>query len=95
MPALLVVDGIRGLYLGKLEMPAAYCLLRDRADSSTSALDLAACDSAAAFNLCAGLNGISGLLRVINEPEESLFLPALKAHGFVETDQQHEMLMEL
>ena len=36
-----------------------------------------------------------GQLRVLNEPEESLFMNPLLANGFVETDRQHEMLLVL
>jgi hypothetical protein len=38
---------------------------------------------------------LPGRLRVVNEPEDGLFSAALVAHGFVETDRQHEMVCEL
>ena len=33
--------------------------------------------------------------RIVNEPEESLFIATLTAHGFAEVERQHEMSCDL
>lgn len=37
---------------------------------------------------------VAGGLRVLNEPEESLFVAPLIENGFAETERQHEMVIE-
>lgn len=95
LPGLLIKDGLRGLYLGGRERPEAYALLSRRADGNTYLFDLAAADGEHARALCAALGGVAGTLKIVNEPEHSLFTKPLLAHGFVETDRQHEMLLNL
>ena len=95
LPALLAADGPRGLCLGDKQAPAAYGLLITRPDGGTNLIDLAAADEESAKALSAGINKLPGALRVVNEPENSLFIPALLANGFVETDRQYEMACEL
>jgi ribosomal protein S18 acetylase RimI-like enzyme len=95
LPALLVMDGLRGLYLGTRAMPDAYALLRSWPNGMTYIVDLAAAGKEEADALCAGLDNIEGHLRIINEPEGSHFCAALASHNFVETERQHEMVMTL
>jgi GNAT superfamily N-acetyltransferase len=95
--ALLVMEGLQGLYLGEREMPQAYALFREGPNEKTYIVDLAARHPAEASALCAGLTAHAHQksLRIINEPESSIFCEALKAHGFVESERQHEMRMAL
>jgi hypothetical protein len=95
LPSLLATDGVRGFYLGETDAPRAYALLAARPDGVAQLVDLAACDDEAAHALAAGLVALPYRLRLGNEPEDSLFIAALAAHGFVETDRQHEMACEL
>jgi ribosomal protein S18 acetylase RimI-like enzyme len=97
LSALLVMEDVRGLYLGERELPSAYALFREGPNEKTYIVDLAAREQADADALCAGLTAHVGLrsLRIINEPESSIFCAALTAHGFVESERQHEMRMAL
>jgi GNAT superfamily N-acetyltransferase len=97
LAALLVMEEMRGLYLGEREMPQAYALFREGPNEKTYIVDLAARDPAEADALCAGLTSYTQQksLRIINEPESSIFCAALLAHGFVESERQHEMRMAL
>jgi ribosomal protein S18 acetylase RimI-like enzyme len=95
LSALLVMDGLRGLYLGARDRPDAYALLRSWPNGLTYIVDLAAAGKEEAYALCAGLDHVEGRLRLINEPEGSHFCAALASHNFVETERQHEMLMTL
>jgi GNAT superfamily N-acetyltransferase len=97
LAALLVMEEVRGLYLGEREMPQAYALLREGPNEKMYIVDLAARDPLEADALCAGLTAVAGLrsLRIVNEPESSIFCAALTAHGFNESERQHEMRMTL
>lgn len=96
LPSLLIKGGLRGLYLGERARPEAYALLTEAAlEGVTHVFDLAAADAARARELCASLGGVPGALKIINEPEHSLFTAPLIEHGFVETERQHEMLIDL
>ena len=95
LSALLVMDGLQGLYLGAREMPDAYALLRSWPSGLTYIVDVAAARKEDAEALCAGLDRFRGRLRIINEPESSIFCEALEAHNFVATERQHEMAMAL
>ncbi|HEV2912011.1 MAG TPA: GNAT family N-acetyltransferase [Pyrinomonadaceae bacterium] len=95
LPALLVMDGLRALYLGERDSPDAYALFRAWPDGMTYIVDLAARGSEYAAALCAGLDHVGGALRIINEPETSIFNAPLMAHGFAETDRQRELIMAL
>ena len=95
LPALLVMDGLRALYLGERDNPEAYALLREWPGGITFIVDLAAGGSEHAAALCAGLDHVEGPLRIINEPGGSIFNAPLMAQGFVETDSQREMIMSL
>lgn len=97
LSALLVMDELRGIYLGEREMPKAYALFREGPNEKTYLVDLAARHPADADALCAGLTAHvdQKSLRIINEPEGSIFCEALSAHGFVQTACQHEMRMAL
>lgn len=95
LASLMVMNGLRGLCLGEPAWPDAYALLRDWPDGTTYLVDLAAGESAQAEALCAALHHVTGPLRIINEPDNSIFNAPLTAHGFSETDRQHEMVMTL
>lgn len=96
LPGLLVKSRMRGLYLGERERPDAYVLLTESADEGVTYLsDLAAADASVARELCAALVGIAGPLKINNEPEHGLFTAPLIEHGFVETERQHEMVIDL
>lgn len=94
-PASLLASNLRGLHLGPRRRPRAYTLTVRNKDGNTYLPDLAAADAAQADALCAALSAVPGPLKVINEPEQSIFVAALSAHGFAEVLRQHEMVMEL
>jgi ribosomal protein S18 acetylase RimI-like enzyme len=94
LPSLLVAV-TRGLRLGPRESPRAYALVSEGRDGKTYLSDLAAEEAGAARELSAGLACVGGALRIINEPEQSLFVAPLLERGFVETHRQHEMSIEL
>ncbi|HKG13883.1 MAG TPA: GNAT family N-acetyltransferase [Pyrinomonadaceae bacterium] len=94
LPSLLVAV-TRGLRLGPRESPRAYALVSEGRDGKTYLSDLAAEDAGAARELSAGLASVGGALRIINEPEQSLFVAPLLEQGFAETHRQHEMAIEL
>lgn len=91
----LLIGNLRGLYLGERERPRAYALLGTGQDGTQYVSDLAAAEADAAAALCASLKGVAGALKIVNEPEHSLFTGPLLANGFVETERQHEMQMSL
>lgn len=91
LPALLAAS-LRGFYLGESARPSAYALLGRGLDGNTYVSDLAAAGRGAARSLAAGLGGA---LKVVNEPEESLFVEPLLAAGFFASERQHEMHMSL
>ena len=93
--AALLVRRERGRYLGPRRRPRAYALLSEWDDGSTYLSDLAAADAAGADELASALAAIAGTLKVINESEHSLFVGPLLSRGFVETERQHEMVMDL
>jgi ribosomal protein S18 acetylase RimI-like enzyme len=95
LASLLAMNGLRGLYLGERDNPQAYALLRDWPDGATYLVDLAALESAHVEALCVGLDHVPGRLRINNEPDNSIFNAPLVAHGFRETERQHEMVMAL
>jgi GNAT superfamily N-acetyltransferase len=94
LPSLLVSDGVRGFYLGEISSPDAYALSMSRDDGVTYLIDLASADAKSAHVLSARIAQRPGMLRVINEPQDSLFITTLRAYGFVEKDRQHEMISE-
>lgn len=91
LPALMVMDGLRGLCVGERDWPSAYALLREGPGGVTSVVDLAATAEA----LCAGLGRVLGPLRITNEPDASIFIAPLTTHGFRELERQREMEMTL
>lgn len=95
LAAVLATDNVRGFCLGETGAPAAYAIISPRPDGGMQLIDLAAADADSADALCAGLSTLPGRLRTVNEPEGSLFINPLAAHGFVETDRQYEMACEL
>jgi hypothetical protein len=96
LPTLLASDGLQGLYLGERELPRAYALLREGPNQQRYIVDLAARRPEDADALCEGVAArVEGSLRIINEPESSIFCAALQAQGFLQTASQHEMRMAL
>jgi ribosomal protein S18 acetylase RimI-like enzyme len=94
LPALLVAN-LRGLCVGDPERPEAYALIGRARDGNAYISDLAAADADSASALAAGLGGGAGTLKIVNEPEHSLFVRPLSENGFVETERQHEMHLTL
>ena len=95
LPSLLVKGSLRGLRVGGGGQTQAYALATREADGSAYLVDLAAAGPAEAGRLCAGLERLGAPLKIVNEPEHSLFVAPLLERGFVETDRQHEMLLDL
>lgn len=95
LPSLLVKGGMRGLYLGERARPRAYALLTNGVDGITYLSDLAAADAPSARELCEGLRGVAGTLKIINEPEHGLFAAPMLECGFAVSERQHEMVLEL
>jgi RimJ/RimL family protein N-acetyltransferase len=95
LPTLLITEGARGFYLGVSTEPSAYALAVTWSEGRTHLIDLAAPDTEQAEALCARLTEIPDVVRIVNEPEESIFVYALIKHGFVEIDRQLEMHCEL
>jgi GNAT superfamily N-acetyltransferase len=91
LPTLLARTNMRGFHLGERAAPDAYVLLSYGRDGYTYIMDLAAAEAPAAEALCAALAGLPGTLKIVNEPEHSLFTRPLVGAGFRETDRQHEM----
>jgi ribosomal protein S18 acetylase RimI-like enzyme len=94
LASLLAAD-LRGLRVGGRRRPRAYALLGYGRDGVTYISDLAAEDVRGARELCAALDSAPGPLKVVNEPERSLFAQPLVEHGFAEIARQHEMTIEL
>lgn len=94
LPSLLV-GNLRGFYLGRRDHPDAYALLGTGQDGAVLVSDLAAAEADHAKALCVALKGVAGALKIVNEPEHSLFREPLLASGFVETERQYEMRMRL
>ena len=94
LPALLAAD-LRGFYVGERRRPRAYALLGRGRDGNTYISDLAAASAEHAEEMCAALGGVSGPLKILNEPERGPFAAPLLAHGFVEVLRQYQMTTEL
>jgi len=94
LPALLTAD-LRGFYVGERRRPRAYALLSRGRDGNTYVSDLAAAGAEHAEEMCAALEGVSGSLKILNEPERGPFAAPLLAHGFTVILRQHQMAMEL
>lgn len=95
LPSMIAGRSSGGLRLGPRQSPRAYALLSEGADGNTYLTDLGAEDAASARELTSGLLArIKGALRIVNEPEESLFVAPLLEQGFAETHRQYEMTIE-
>ncbi|HEV2766040.1 MAG TPA: GNAT family N-acetyltransferase [Pyrinomonadaceae bacterium] len=95
LPSLLVKGSLRGLRLTGDRDTRAYALVAREPDDTTYLVDLAADAPQDAQQLSAALAELAGPLKIVNEPEQSLFAAPLTAHGFAETDRQHEMRLAL
>jgi RimJ/RimL family protein N-acetyltransferase len=95
LPTLLITEGARGFCLGESTAPSAYVIAVTWSEGRTHLIDLAATDAEQAEALSARLSQIPDVVRIVNEPEESIFVSALIKHGFVEIDRQLEMHCEL
>ncbi|MFL5802045.1 MAG: GNAT family N-acetyltransferase [Roseiflexaceae bacterium] len=95
LPALLVQGGLRGLATPAGETAAAYLLYQAGADGSARIADLGATQVAQAGALLAALQAHFVRLITVNEPADSPLIAAFESAGFVETDRQHEMWIEL
>lgn len=94
LPSLLIAD-LRGFRVGDPERPRAYALIGRSRQGDAYVSDLAAEDATAARELCAGLDRLAPALRIVNEPADGLFAAPLAERGFVETERQHELHMDL
>jgi hypothetical protein len=95
LPSLLVQGGLSGLALGAGDTTPAYALYQAGADGSARIADLGATDVARAGALLAALQARFTRLITVNEPGDSPLIAAFGSAGFVETDRQHELWMEL
>ncbi len=95
LPTLLITEGARGFHLGESTEPSAYAIAVTWSEGRTHLIDLAASNAEHAEALCARLSEIRDVVRIVNEPEDSIFVSALTRHGFVEIDRQLEMHCEL
>jgi ribosomal protein S18 acetylase RimI-like enzyme len=95
LPALLVQGGLQGLAIAEGDAVAAYVLYQAGADGSARIADLGATQAAQAQSLLAALQARFMRLVTVNEPADSPLIAAFEAAGFVESDRQHEMLLEL
>lgn len=95
LPSLLVMQQLKGLYLGAPSEPDAYLLFETRPDGQMNIKDMAAAGEDKARELCSHLDNVAVHINLFNEPESSIFLEPLKAHGFIEFGRQHEMACEL
>jgi N-acetylglutamate synthase-like GNAT family acetyltransferase len=93
--SLISADALHGVYLGDKNRPDAYALIVTRPDGITQVIDVAAATAEYAQAISGGIAHRYGALRVVNEPEESLFIDALAANGFEEVERQHEMSCEI
>jgi GNAT superfamily N-acetyltransferase len=94
LPALLVQGGLRGLAVPEGDT-AAYLLYQAGADGGARIADLGATQVAQAGVLLTALQAHFVRLITVNEPADSPLIAAFEAAGFVETDRQHEMWIEL
>ncbi len=95
LATLLTADPMKGVYLGEIKQPLAYALIFTRNDGITQVLDLAAAHLFDAQAVVAAISRRWERLRIVNEPEENLFIVPLLANGFEEIDRQHEMACEI
>jgi ribosomal protein S18 acetylase RimI-like enzyme len=90
------VDDLQGLVVGNEDAPLALALYRV-VDGTPRLHDVAALDLSAAHAVVAALVARfpKQQLLLVNEPEGSSALPALLDAGWVETAQQHELVLAL
>ena len=95
LPSLLVKGSLLGLRPAGDARTRSYALVSRESDGSRFFVDLAAAGPEDARRLCDALAELGGPLKIVNEPEHSLFIAPLVERGFVETDRQHEMRLDL
>jgi ribosomal protein S18 acetylase RimI-like enzyme len=95
LPALLAGGGFQGLAIEGGDGPAAYVLFHTAADGNVRVEDLGAVRVELAHALLAALQGRSTRILSVNEPADSPLTAAFLSAGFVETDRQHEMWIDL
>jgi ribosomal protein S18 acetylase RimI-like enzyme len=95
LPALLARGGFQGLAVQQNGVPAAYVLFQASADGGARIEDLGAARVELVAPLLAALQARSSRILTINEPAESPLTAAFLSAGFVETDRQHELWIEL
>jgi len=94
--SLRALKGLHGRALGQPDLPDGYLLYRVR-DRDLRVVDIAAPDPSAARALAADLAAEQPrcTLMLVNEPEDSMVVPALRAAGWDEVPGQHEMVWDV
>jgi GNAT superfamily N-acetyltransferase len=95
LPALLVRGGMHGLALMHQGRPHAYAILTPTPDNGARVEDVGAADVELAARLLSSLQTHYARLTSVNEPADSMLMPAFEAAGFSELDRQHEMWIDL
>lgn len=92
---LLAASGLQGLAIERDGATAAYALFAARDDGVVRLADIGAERAEDVAALLGALQGRAEQITDVNEPADSPFIPAFTAAGFVESDRQHEMALDL
>lgn len=92
--SLLAATGLQGVAIERDGAPAAYALFAIR-DGALRLADIGAERAEDVAALLGALQGRAEQITAVNEPADSPFIPAFTAAGFVESDRQHEMALDL
>jgi ribosomal protein S18 acetylase RimI-like enzyme len=95
LPALLARGGVRGLAIMEHAVMAAYVLFQLGVEGSARIEDLGAERAEQAAALLGALQSRSARIVSVNEPADSPLTAAFLSAGFLESDRQHELSIEL
>ena len=95
LPSLLVRAGLQSLALLDAGRVSGYVLFQLDAAGNARLADLGAEQVEQARMLLAGLQQRAQQIASVNEAADSPLMPAFDALGFVETDRQHELVLQL
>ena len=95
LPALLVRAGLQSLAIMAGDRPVAYLLFQLNAEGRAQIADLGAERADQARILLAALQQRAQHIVSVNEPADSPLTPAFDQLGFVESDRQHELVIDL